>query len=626
MAALACLETTKVDDPAAAKIVKLVKNYLGIGERYGSDLVLFDLLLRVYPGNRRIINAALLFALGTENTPKAIELLHAANLGALIAVSTPAAILDISARYLFDALQEEEDAVESYVFLSRILEGHGKIPDALHVARAAQEMAPENRDANLQLARMAHRFDLDTAEDELEKALSRNPHAPDLLNYLGNIKMRRGDMGAALDYYARARDYIGPAQGEKYELQLLSTLYTGDISGQLAGDMHKAWGDALIARQTLHRVRHAAPVAKAKLKIGYLSADYWASSPAYFLLPLLENHDAEKVEVYLYSSLTKSDVTTKRFKQLGNWYDISGLSDAEAVASIRAHGIDILVDLLGQNQGLRPVIFARKAAPVQVTWLGYAATSGLATIDYRFTDAFADPPGMTESYHAEQLYRLPHFLVYQPPAKTPEVTALPALESGIVTFGCFNQAMKITDEVIAVWAAIMTRVQNSNMIVKAAELGDAKTLAAFQQKFAAHDIAADRIRYYNRTIFKFDHLAVYSEVDLTLDPFPFNGTTTTFEALWMGVPMVTLEGHVHAARVGAAILRPLGLGELVARSVDDYIEKVVALANDLPRLAAYRAGMRQRLRDSALMDGKAFARSVETAYARMWQGAVESAG
>jgi predicted O-linked N-acetylglucosamine transferase (SPINDLY family) len=452
--------------------------------------------------------------------------------------------------------------------------------------------------------------------------LALNPKSPDLLNYLGNIKMRRGDMAAALDYYARARAHIGPDQGEKYEMQLLSVLYTNGISGQLAGDMHKAWGDALIARQMNHRRKYSGLEPRKILKIGYVSADFYESSPAYFLMPLLENHDRTKVEIYLYSSLSRPDLYTQRFKQLGAWRDIETLSDSEAIDLIREDDIDILVDLLGQTQGARHAIFARKAAPVQVTWLGYAATTGLSTIDYRFTDPIADPPGMTESYHAEELYRLSHFLCYQPPPHTPPVTELPALESGVITFGCFNQSMKITDEVVETWATIMERVENSRLIVKAAEFGDPQTLLAFQEKFVAHGISRDRLLYYNRTNFKFDHLNIYSEIDIALDPFPFNGTTTTFETLWMGVPMVTLEGNVHAARVGCAILTPLGLTELIGSSIEDYIAKAVALAHDLPRLQRYRAGMRPLLAGSPMMDGTGFARSVEKAYFDMWARAV----
>jgi predicted O-linked N-acetylglucosamine transferase (SPINDLY family) len=273
--------------------------------------------------------------------------------------------------------------------------------------------------------------------------------------------------------------------------------------------------------------------------------------------------------------------------------------------------------------GNRLSLFARKPAPVQVTWLGYPNTTGLSAIDYRFTDAFADPPGLTDRYYAEKLYRLPHFLCYKPSEHTPDVSPLPALERGYVTFGCFNNSNKISGQVIDVWAKILKQVENSRLVLKTGNLGDRETLEAFQKNFKKHGIESERIECFQSFPNKFDHLMTYSEIDLALDPFPYNGTTTTFESLWMGIPMVTLVGQVHAARVGYSILAGIGASELVAQTLEEYVEKAVALARDRERIGLYRARLRNMLRESPLMNGKSFAASVEKAYFEMWETAVK---
>jgi predicted O-linked N-acetylglucosamine transferase (SPINDLY family) len=229
---------------------------------------------------------------------------------------------------------------------------------------------------------------------------------------------------------------------------------------------------------------------------------------------------------------------------------------------------------------------------------------------------------MTEHLHSETLYRLPNFLCYRPPEFTPAVGALPALRNMRVTFGCFNNSNKITDEVVAAWSRIMLGVPGSHIFLKTSNLADQLTLAAFRKKFQKNGIEASRVECFPSFPNKYDHLMTYGEVDLALDPFPYNGTTTTFEAMWMGVPMVTLEGRVHAARVGHSILTGVGLGELVARSIPDYIQKSIDLANDLPRMAAYRARLRETLLASPLMDAKTFADEMEKAYFDMWRHAV----
>jgi predicted SAM-dependent methyltransferase len=258
---------------------------------------------------------------------------------------------------------------------------------------------------------------------------------------------------------------------------------------------------------------------------------------------------------------------------------------------------------------------------VQVTWLGYPDTTGLAAVDYRLTDAYADPAGQSESFHTETLLRLPAgFLCYQPVADSPEVGAPPSADAGRVTFGSFSYLAKVMPSMIALWARLLGALPQARLMLKSYGLSAESARRDVLAQFAQHGIAAERLVLLRPEDSMAGHLARYGEVDIALDSFPYNGTTTTFEALWMGVPVVTLAGKSHVSRVGLSILSRLGLDELVAQSPDDYIDKAVALANDAARRRELRRTLRPRLQGSPLLDAAAFTRGLEAAYAGMWAG------
>lgn len=360
--------------------------------------------------------------------------------------------------------------------------------------------------------------------------------------------------------------------------------------------------------------RPAADGRQRRLRIGYVSPDFRRHSVGHFIAPIIANHDRWSFEVYCYAEVATPDDQTARFQSLAQgWRSTVGLSDGAVAEQIRHDGIDILVDLAGHTAGNRLGVFAEQPAPVQLTWIGYPNTTGMAAMGYRFTDAVADPPGAADNEHTETLLRLEHgFLCFAPPDGGPDIAPAPSLKTGHVTFGSFNHLPKVNPGVVAVWAAILRRTPGSRLIIKSRTLADRSTRERYGALFAAEGVEPDRVELLSWIASSSGHLEAYGRVDIALDPFPYNGTTTTCEALWMGVPVVTLRGSRHAGRVGASLLTRLGLDELIADTVDGYID--IAATLDPER---QRHGLRQRMADSTLCDAETMTRDVEAAYRRL---------
>jgi predicted O-linked N-acetylglucosamine transferase (SPINDLY family) len=302
------------------------------------------------------------------------------------------------------------------------------------------------------------------------------------------------------------------------------------------------------------------------------------------------------------------------------WRDITALTDPAAAETIdHADRIDILIDLAGHTGNNRAALMGRGAAPVQFTYLGYPATTGIPAVQYRITDAIADPPGMTESLHTEQLVRLPDcFLCYRPDDDAPAtLDASPAQSRGYVTFGSFNNFAKITQEMLNCWAQIVRAVPDSRMIFKARSLGSTDVQRRVFELFERHGVARDRIMMHGWTRYDQRH-AIVASADIALDSFPYHGTTTTCETLWLGVPWITLSGRSHVSRVSASILTVIGCPELIAKDPEEYSSKAIALANDLPRLTQYRTTLRASMQRSPLLDRTSFVAKLENAYRAAW--------
>ncbi|MEI7552830.1 MAG: tetratricopeptide repeat protein [Verrucomicrobiota bacterium] len=356
-----------------------------------------------------------------------------------------------------------------------------------------------------------------------------------------------------------------------------------------------------------------------RLRVGYVSPDFAHHAVAYFIEPVLAAHDRTRVEVFCYASVGTPDRFTARLRtQAEHWRDIAQLGDEAAAARIRADDLDLLVDLAGHTTRNRLRVLARRPAPVQATWIGYPNTTGLDAIDYRLTDAVSDPPGQTEAWHSERLVRLPeNFSCYRPDDDAPPVNELPALTSGALTLGSLNQFAKVTPDVIALWARVLTALPAARLLLKSRGLHDAGTADRVRAAFAAAGVAPARLILHGAELSVAAHLGLYHGVDLALDPFPYNGTTTTCEALWMGVPVLTLAGQTHVARVGASLLTHAGLPDWITATPDAYVARAVAAAADRPALAALRRRLREHMRASPLCDAPRFTRGLEAAYAAM---------
>jgi predicted O-linked N-acetylglucosamine transferase (SPINDLY family) len=337
---------------------------------------------------------------------------------------------------------------------------------------------------------------------------------------------------------------------------------------------------------------------------------------------LLAHHDRQAFEVFAYADVPRPDGVTERVaSHVDVWRRTVGLSDEAMADLIRRDRIDILVDLTMHMAGNRMLLFARKPAPLQVTYLAYCSTTGLDTIDYRLSDPYLDPPSLNESYYSERTVRLPRtYWCYDPHPQSPQVNVLPASTVGYVTFGCLNNYCKISRPTLEAWRCLLLKVAGSRLIVYSQE---GTHRQHFREFFAAEGIDPTRLQFVGRLPFR-QHVERYWQIDIALDPFPYGGGTTTCDALWMGVPMVSIAGQTAVSRSGLSILSNVGLPELVARTPEQYVNTAAGLAADLPRLAALRATMRERMRSSPLVAPGEFARDVEAAYRQMWHNWCET--
>lgn len=361
------------------------------------------------------------------------------------------------------------------------------------------------------------------------------------------------------------------------------------------------------------------PDRERKLRVGFVSADFRRHSVGYFMADLLAGLQGGMLELVAYSSGGKHDDLTERIKSLfGVWRDCNVLGDDALAARIRADDIDVLVDLAGHTMGNRLLTYARKPAPVQVTYLGYPDTTGLTAMDYIVGDARMFPAEEAALY-VETPWRLPDTsLCFTPPDLPVDVGALPAMRNGLITFACLNKWDKITEAVIDTWARILHAVPGSRLLLQSEPYGNAAIASIVRAGFADKGIGADRLELIGKLTWR-EHLETYNRVDIALDPFPYNGTTTSVEGLWMGVPLLALKGDRLVAHMGESILHTMGMPEWIASDKADYVAKAVAFAGDLPALAAVRTGLRDRLLASPICDAPRFAHNLEAAFRGMWR-------
>lgn len=413
---------------------------------------------------------------------------------------------------------------------------------------------------------------------------------------------------------------LAPENTDVFSGYLLYSHYATVPDAQALAELHQRYG-AIAARLFPPRFDFAARDAdpERRLRIGYVSRDFCLHSVASFVEPVIAHHDRGRYEVYCYYTRDYRDPMTERFASIADVWRETHADDVRALASrIHADGVDLLVDLGGHTLGNRLLAFAQRPAPVQLTWAGYPDTTGLQTVDYRVTDATVDPPGAADARHSERLLRLPGaFLCYNPPVDSPEVLARP--RAGPLVFGSFNMIMKVNEPLLDLWAHILAAVPDSRMMLKSSLIEYSETAQRLLERFTARGIAPDRVELRPWAQVRAAHLDAYNEVDVALDTFPYNGTTTTCEALWMGVPVVTLAGETHMSRVSASLLAAAGLDEYVATTPDDYVRIAVELARDPARRAELARSLRPRLRASPLFDHRGFTHGLEQRYREVWR-------
>ncbi len=438
-------------------------------------------------------------------------------------------------------------------------------------------------------------------------------------NY-GNALMGLDRLPEAAEMYHRMIA-INPGIASINSNLLFCSNYRADISAEAVFAEYQRWNDLFGKPHLPQPLRHDNDKSpQRRLKIGYVSPDFYQHVVAMFFEPLLLERDRAAFEVYLYGDVARPDGTTERLKgQADHWRSLSGLSDDAAAALVRADGIDVLVDLAGHTLGNRLGVFARKPAPVQFSYLiGQGYTTGLSAVDGFFADDAMVPPG-SEHLFSEQIIRLGRVpLVYQVPQGMPEVGPLPAQRNGHVTFGCFSRTVRLNDRVLALWSALLLRVPHARLVLNAKPFAEAATRAAFEQRFAAHGIGADRLEliYTNPQTKTWAH---YNEIDIALDPFPHNAGTTTIEALWMGVPVLSKADRPSVGRFGASILGALGMEDWVTENEAEFVAIGERWANNLEGLAALRAGLRPRFAASPLRDGAGLVRAIEAGYRQLWR-------
>jgi predicted O-linked N-acetylglucosamine transferase (SPINDLY family) len=484
---------------------------------------------------------------------------------------------------------------------------------------------PANLDARINLGTVLRQRNAHTAAiAQFRAALEL---APDRADIGANIRADLGYSMALAGRHAEARDALlatvdwAAAGQANTSVRLFALNCLPDVSAAEIAHLHREAGQRLETAVPVVRLPARPAGIGRKLRVGYVSPDFGLHPVGRFLLPLLERHDRSRVEIACYAEVPRLDPLGERFRQLADlWRPTVGLSDADLAACIASDGVDLLVDLAGHTAHNRLPVFARRPAPVQASWLGYANTTGLSAIDWRITDAVADPPGVTDALHTERLMRLPDgFLCFGPPAPAPPVSPSPLLANGYVTFGSFNALSKLTPSVIAVWGRLLASIPGARLVVKALGLADVPSRRRLGAALREAGAPPGSVTLLPGLANPAEHLAAYRLMDIALDPFPYNGTTTTCESLFMGVPVITLAGDRHAARVGASLLNRVGFDQLVAGDADGYLAAARALAGDPRALTELRSGLRERLLRSPLCDARRFARAMEAAYAAMME-------
>ena len=507
---------------------------------------------------------------------------------------------------------------EAYQNLGLTLVNAGRPSEALPHLERAVALRPESAPFHVSLAwALLQLGRVDESIAHCQRAVELDSNHAMAHHHLANALVELGDRGGAILSYRRAFK-LDPADHNAHSNLILVALTDPGYDARALLSEGRRWARLHAEPMRPYQRPHTNDKNPDRpLRVGYVSPDFRAHPMIQFLTPVLAHHDRSAFEIHLYSSVDQPDLATERYRHWAGtrFRDIRYLDDVAAAELVRKDRIDILVDLALHSAGGRLRLFACKPAPVQITWLGYAGTTGLDAIDYRLTDPYVDPPGTDLGVYSEASLHLPDTLwCYDALEPGLPVRPLPALTAGVVMFGCQNSYRKVHPGVLSLWARVLRELPGSRLLLYAEKSGEKNTL----QLLAAAGVEPDRVEF-GRRVSRREYLERYQRIDIGLDTFPFTGATTSLDAMWMGVPVVTLTGGTSLHRAGTCLAMNLGLPELVANSEDDFVAKAIALAGDLPRLAQLRAELRPRLEASPLGDAPRFARQLEAAFRTAWR-------
>jgi predicted O-linked N-acetylglucosamine transferase (SPINDLY family) len=513
----------------------------------------------------------------------------------------------------------QPDHPDSYTNLGVALTEVGRVDEAVAALKQAVRLRPDAAGAHYNLGNaLQHREDFEESVRSYKRALVFRPDYADAYNNMAKIFLVEGRTEEAIGAYRRAIA-SEPSSVTAHSNLLFALNYDPRLTAAELATEHRRWAEIHGRVASLGQEPGHSRDPNRRLRIGYLSPDFYNHPAVSFLEPILANHDPRQVETICYAEVLRPDAVTARIRSLTHgWRSTRGLSDLQVAEQVRADAVDILVDLAGHAADSRVRVLAHKPAPVRITYLGYPNTTGLATVDYLLTDAIVDPPGEPAPY-TEEPVRLPGgFCCYAPPGDAPQVAPLPAHSAGHVTFGSLQNLAKLNMEVIALWCRLLRAVPTARLLIFRSTLSE-EAKRFLRGQFRLRGIDDNRIEL-ARTMNTGagGHLDVYGSVDISLDTVPWNGHTTTCESLWMGVPMITLYGTRHAGRMAASVLTRLELADLIARTPEEFIEIGARLAGNFDGLARLRRELRERMRSSALCDGATFTRTLEDTYRRLW--------
>jgi protein O-GlcNAc transferase len=526
---------------------------------------------------------------------------------------------------LQQAVRRQPEEPQTYLNLGNLWRERRDYDRAEKCYRKTLELTPDSADAwiNLGLTAQAQGL-LPEAVRRLERCLELNPKSAEAWTNLGVISTRMAEPEKAMECYRKARA-IGAtrdvaASNVNYAMQFCTQVSPTEIRAEA-----QSWGDAVLAaRKVAASGGRPGRASGAVIRVGFVSGDFRAHPVAYFIHGLFAQHDRRKLDIFCYSVAPEEDDWTRRLRTLvGHWVPAAGLSDAELEAAIRKDDIDVLIDLAGHTAKHRLMVFAARPAYRQATYLGYPGSTGLRTVDFRVSDVMADPPGESKGHYVEQLMHLDRCAwCYKPPAQVEPLPTPPSSAGAPFTFGCFNNHAKISELLVASWARLLEAVPGSRLLLKESAYNGEEFRRIVRERFRRHGIDSDRLVLRGRTKTIEEHYVFYNQVDIALDTYPYHGTTTTCDALWMGVPVVSWKGDRHASRVGASLLQAVEHPELIAGGGEDYVRRAAELARDPHRLAELRRNLRERMCRSALMDSSGFARSFESALYRIVEAPV----